>query len=87
MRIHVCPHCNEALTKMAVSHGAFPVCVGLYTDEVEHHLFRSNTISRTIDLDHRSWLSAWVCAECGYTELETERLHDIFRDDYNNGEE
>lgn len=82
MQEHTCPHCKKTLTKMAVSHGAFPVCVGPYVDEAEHHLFRSNTISRTIDLDHRSWLSAWVCAKCGYTELEAESLHCIFPDHY-----
>lgn len=87
MREHICPHCKEALIKMVVSHGAFPVCEGLYTDEVEHHLFRSNTIRRTIDLNHRSWLSGWVCAECGYTELKTEYLHNIFPDDCDDSED
>lgn len=72
MNEHICPKCNTKLRKYAVSHGAFPVCVSPYEDITTKSMFAGTITHRNIHLEHRSWLSAWVCTKCGYTELEAE---------------
>lgn len=77
MNEHICPKCSTKLRKYAVSHGAFPVCVGPYEDITTKRMLGGEVTHREIYLEHRSWLSAWICSKCGYTELETENPENL----------